>query len=140
MTRESVPLCQNVSDVQLHNYSLTQDSSASQQYLKDQKKGNPNSTTELEYCLAVTHGKQFIWDSRNFNVRVDFFDKFIDTFFPSRAKNATSNVNVTASGSDILPCNEWKDKGEGHGFVLYNLICKGDDGTVKPHHYYHQGR
>ena len=136
LTRESVPLCTNESDHKLHNYSLTEDPQ-SQSYLKNQKEGGKFNTSELEYCLAVTHGQQFRWDVRNFNVpSVDFLDAFVGSFYPARAKNATSNVTMTASGFEALPCNEWKERAQGNGFMLYNLFCTGDDQVIGPHHYY----
>ena len=134
---ESFPFCQNVSDSKIHNFSSTPDY-FSQKYWTDQKrKGAAGNTTELEYCLAVRYGEKFRWDRRNFNVGLDFFEKFIDTFYPSRAITETTNI---AAESEIPSCDEWRARGEGNGFVLYNLICKGENETVKPHHYYQNRR
>ena len=49
-----VPLCQNASDLNLHNFSLTTDTE-SQDYVRDRKHGYLNTTTEMEFCLAVTN-------------------------------------------------------------------------------------
>lgn len=123
LTRDSVPLCQNITDSEeLHNYSVTD----SPNYFNGTKGGN-TTITELEYCLAVTYGNQFRWDLRNFNVPWVFFDQFVDTFFPLRARNVTSVS---------LECSEWQERGEKNGFVLYNLVCN-ENGAPKPHHYYH---
>ena len=136
---ESFPFCQNVSDSKIHNFSSTPDDK-SQKYWTDQKRnGAAGNTTELEYCLAVQNGDQFRWDRRNFNVGLDFFEKFIDTFYPSRAITTNTSA-VLASESEVPSCDKWRTIGEGNGFVLYNLICKGENGTVKPHHYYHSRR
>ena len=138
---ESVPFCHNVSDSKIHNFSSTPDDK-SQRYWKEQKmSGAAGNATELEYCLAVKNGKKFRWDRRNFNVELDFFEKFVDTFYPSRANSAMANTPAKpASESEVLSCNEWRAKGEGNGFVLYNLVCKGENGTMKPHHYYQNRR
>ena len=130
-----VPFCQNVSDVNLHNFSLTNDPK-SQLYLKDQKHGNLTITSELEYCLALTNGDAFRWDRRNFNVPKYFIQKLVDTFWPSRSHNSVGTGNHSnASESDLQACSEFRMRGEHNGFVLYNLLCK-ENGTVAPHHYY----
>ena len=130
-----VPLCQNVSDVNLHNFSLTNDTK-SQGYLRDQKQGILNTTTEMEYCLAVTNGMSFRWDKRNFNVPEHFIDRLVSTFWPSRPHSSVMEGNHSnASESDEEICSEFRRRGEDNGFVLYNLLCK-ENGTVKPHHYY----
>ena len=130
-----VPLCQNVSDVNLHNFSLTNDTK-SQGYLRDQKQGILNTTTEMEYCLAVTNGMSFRWDKRNFNVPEHFIDRLVSTFWPSRPQSSVMEGNYSnASESDEEICSEFRRRGEDNGFVLYNLLCK-ENGTVKPHHYY----
>lgn len=132
LPRESVPLCHNVSDVELHNFTLTPDPH-SLAFQKDTKQGG--NATKLEYCLQVVNGESFRWDYRNFNVGLEFFEKFVDTFFPSRSKQTPA-----AEGSEVLACDEWREKGEGNGFVMYNLICRGENGTIRPHHYYHATR
>ena len=141
LPRESVPLCENVSDSKIHNFSSTPDH-FSQRYWKEQKRsGDAGNATELEYCLAVKYGEKFRWDYRNFNVGPDFLEKFIDTFYPSRSNITMTNMTeVIASESEVPSCDEWREKGEGNGFVLYNLVCKGENGTVKPHHYYQSRR
>ena len=141
---DSVPFCQNASDSKIHNFSSTPDSRSQRYWGSEKRKGAAGNTTELEYCLAVQNGDQFRWDRRNFNVGLDFFEKFVDTFYPSRAitpTNATTNMTTMfASESEVPPCDEWRARGEGNGFVLYNLLCKGENGTVKPHHYYQSRR
>jgi hypothetical protein len=128
LPRESVPLCQNASDHEMHNFSLDR-GAPSKGY--EAEKGETGAT-ELEYCLQVLNGDAFRWDYRNFNVGLDMIDKFVDTFFHSRV-NATTDLLE----SDVPSCSDWRRRGEGNGFVLYNLICKGENGTIRPHHYYH---
>ncbi|KAL3786976.1 hypothetical protein HJC23_005487 [Cyclotella cryptica] len=128
LPRESVPLCQNVSDLVMHNFSL--DTDAPSKGYETQKGGA--GATELEHCLQVLNGNDFRWDYRNFNVGLDMIEKFVKTFFHSRV-NATTDVLE----SDFPACSDLRRRGEGNGFVLYNVICKGENGTIRPHHYYH---
>ena len=136
LTRRSVPLCQNVSDHDMHNFSLdagkqTLNEVKSIDYNEYKKKGT--GATELELCLNVFHEEDFRWDNRNFNVGLDMIEKFVDTFFHYQV-NASAATNSIES--EVPPCSDWQKKGEENGFYMYNLICKGEDGITKPHHYY----
>lgn len=80
LTRESVPLCQGISDFAMHNFSGEE--LPNYYHMKDGA-----NITELEYCLQVTHAEKFAWDVRDFQVPIDFVHKFIDTFFSFQRAN-----------------------------------------------------
>lgn len=119
LERDSVPLCLNMSNsIAVKNVTLMDSYIA----------GKGNSTvSELEYCLTIQNDPLFRWDRRNFNVRWDIMEKFVETFF---------NYRFNTSAPEVPPCDDFRQRGEGNGFRLYNIMCKGDDGTIGPHHYY----
>ncbi|KAL3787589.1 hypothetical protein HJC23_000077 [Cyclotella cryptica] len=130
LTRESVPLCQNVSEHQMHDFS--QDKNSNKEINNTQKNGR---ISELQYCLQTTHINKFKWDVRNFTVGLNMIEKFVDTFFHFLVDA------VSETSSDLIPgvpyCNEWRERGKSNGFTLYNLICMSKNGTVSAHHFYH---
>jgi len=113
LERDSVPLCQNMSDNIFVNVPMND--------------GIYNAS-ELQYCLE-TNDNLWRWDRRNFNVRLDIIDTFVDVFFYHR-------FNTSAS---VIPfCDDLRQRGERNDFVLYNVVCKDGDGSISPHHYYLQ--
>lgn len=130
LTRESVPLCQNVSEHLMHDFS--QDKNSIKEINNMQKTGR---TSELQYCLMTTHINEFKWDARNFTVGLDMIEKFVDTFlhFLVDASVGTSSDKIPG----VPYCHEWRERGESNGFTLYNLVCMGKNGTISAHHFYH---
>lgn len=126
LKRESVPLCKNESDSTLHDF--TGEQLPNYYHMKG---GDGVNITELEYCLQITHEKEFKWNNRDFTVGLDMIDNFVRTFH-STGKNDSS----TSSEFDF-GCDTWQKRGESKGFVLYNLWCI-NDGEEAPsaHHYY----
>ena len=122
LDRDSVPLCLNMSNsIAAINITLSESYIAA-------KNGN-NTASELEYCLNIENDPLWRWDRRNFNVRWDIMEKFVETFFYSR---------FNTSAPETPPCDDFRQRGEENGFRLYNVMCKGEDGTISPHHYYLQ--
>jgi hypothetical protein len=121
LTRESVPLCQNKSDYDLHNFSGEE--LPNYYHMKDGA-----NITELEYCLQVTHEHEFKWDDRDFTVTLDMIDNFVHTFYKGSDSDALSELDYG--------CEAWQERGERNGFVLYNLWCSDNGGNFSAHHYY----
>ncbi|EJK58475.1 hypothetical protein THAOC_21394, partial [Thalassiosira oceanica] len=69
--RDSVPLCQNVSNIKMHKFEEEDD-------LPD----NHEAVTELEHCLYTLHEQEFRWDERNFVVGKEMIDGLM-TFYPA---------------------------------------------------------
>ena len=113
--RDSVPLCQNVSNTVMHNFS-------NEEKVEDRSKNQ----TELEYCLLSK--RSFIWDVRNFNVEIVMIDRYINTFV------------LPQSRITIPLCDDLRRDGERNNFVLYNVWCrKYDNSSVSLQHYYQVG-
>lgn len=107
LERDSVPLCLNMSD---------------NVFIND----GTSTKSELQICLE-SNDPLWRWDRRNFNVRLDVIEKFVNTFFYH---------HFNTSASDIPFCDDLRQRGERNGFVLYNVMCKDDSGAISPHHYY----
>lgn len=117
LNRDSVPLCQNVSNTVMHNFS--DDSSNDADYHNEVE-------TELEYCFYDRTNEDFFrWDARDFIVEIGMIDKFVNVFLPS---NATTD--------HVQSCDEMRQRGEGNNFVLYNVWCRNNSIDVSLQHYY----
>jgi hypothetical protein len=116
LKRDSVLLCLDKSNHVASNISITY-------------KGDNTTASEEEYCLNVENDPLFRWDRRNFHIRWDIMEKFVETFFQYKLNTSVPEVPL---------CDDIRQRGEENGFRLYNIMCKGDNGTVSPHHYYLQ--
>ncbi|EJK69780.1 hypothetical protein THAOC_08925, partial [Thalassiosira oceanica] len=115
--RDSVPLCQNVSNIKMHKFEEEDD-------LPD----NHEAVTELEHCLYTLHDEEFRWDERNFVVGKEMIDGLM-TLYPG----STQLTNVT--------CDVLKQSGKRRGFVLYNTWCREKPGSAFTlHHFYSRYR
>lgn len=120
LERDSVPLCQNVSNDVMHDFSSDQDHSAREK-----------NETELDYCLTTVNGNSFRWDKRDFTVRLDMVDKFVDTVYHSRIHS-----NDTVEEDGLESCNILRSRGETNDMVMYNVWCQDEDGKEQVQHYY----
>ena len=124
--RDSVPLCQNVSNTELHQFDEDEGSGDDDD---DDDDVDIRNETELEHCLLDTHGDDFRWDDRNFTVDVAMIDAFIRIFV---APYPDPTVRIPL-------CIELLHNGEKSNFVLANVWCRENETEYASlHHYYRE--